>query len=68
MKPSTLKALAMLRKKKSHGISFDDFRTGYRLSAAIFDLRKAGYLISTHREEMSNGGYRARYYLVGETQ
>lgn len=66
MYPSTLKALNMLWIKKRKGVSFDDFPTGYRLSAAIFNLRQAGYNISTHREEMSNGGYRARYYLINE--
>lgn len=66
MKPSTLKALAALKANRRRGISFDDFRVGYRLSAAILDLRKAGYIIITEREPMSNGGHRARYFLTGE--
>jgi len=59
MKPGTLKALAKLRANRRRGTSFDDFKTGYRLSAAILDLRKAGYVIITDREPMSNGGNRA---------
>jgi len=66
MKPSIIKVLSALRCNKRKGITFDDFRTGFRLAAVIFDLRELGYEIITHKEAISNGRNIARYVLIKE--
>lgn len=50
-------------KRKRRGVTFDDFQTGFRLGARIFDLRRAGFSIVTVREHLDNGSTRARYVL-----
>jgi hypothetical protein len=63
--PYMAKVLKLLQKKRS-GVTFDDFRTGFRLSAVIFNLRDVGYPIMTIREPLSHGrGTYARYVLTG---
>lgn len=60
--------------KEHDGITQKDAITFgcYRLAARIFDLRKAGYIIDTVREDNDGYfGYHAKYHLVkdpNETQ
>ena len=66
MRTADLKTLTALLSRKKSGITFDDFRTGFRLGAYIHNLRNLGYDILTRLERMDNGGNKARYFLLGE--
>jgi hypothetical protein len=68
MRTATIKVLTALQQKKKSGITFDNFRVGFRLGAYIFDLRERGYKIITQKEAMGNGGFKARYFLLGEAK
>ena len=63
MKPVNARVLGCLEKSKK-GVTFDDFPTGFRLGARIFDLREMGYEIKTLNERMRSGRNRARYVLT----
>ncbi len=66
MQPATLKTLDALRKNKRKGITFDNFRTGFRLSAQIFNLRQLGYEILTERVDIGDDRKIAKYFLIKE--
>ena len=59
------KVLGKLRSKKRKGITTDDFPSGFRLAARVFDLREMGHIIHAQKERISTGT-RARYVLVAE--
>jgi hypothetical protein len=63
MSPTDLRVLADLTKNK-HGVTFDNYPTGFRLAARIFTLREAGHKIVTMKDPLGNGFYKARYVLL----
>lgn len=63
MSPTDLRVLADLKKYKK-GISFDNYPTGFRLAARIFNLREVGHNIVTMKDPLGNGFYKARYVLL----
>lgn len=68
MYPYQQKTLDLLRKRKRKGITFEDFPVGFRLSAAIYDLRKMEYQITTTLIEICNGRKIANYFLIKEKE
>lgn len=68
MHPTTIKTLELLRKRKSKGITFDDFATGFRLWARIFGLRQLGYDIVTRRIDIGDDRKIAKYFLIKEKE
>ena len=61
---SVEQVLAKLRRKRG-GVTFADFAKGFRLAARVHDLRKAGHVIQTVRDEIEDG-FIARYVLERE--
>lgn len=66
MKPSLLKVINKLREKGRKGATFDDFPKGKDVRKRISELRYMGYELITNLEPISNGGKRARYFLIKE--
>lgn len=66
MQPATIKTLDCLRRNKRRGITFDDFPTGFRLGARIFDLRQLGFEIVTKKIDIGDSRKIAQYFLIKE--
>ena len=64
MHATLIRVLSDLKRAKSKGITFDDYRVGFRLPARIFELRKIGYQVDTIKELLPNDVLRARYVLI----
>jgi len=62
--------LLKLKQKRAKGITFEDFPTGMRLAARIYDLRKSGHTIVrfwVHGFRRTGEEVKwARYVLVSE--
>lgn len=66
MKPSLVKILDILRRKKRRGFTFDDVPRGTEYRKRLMELRDMGYEMKWVWEEQSNGGRHKRWFLVGE--
>lgn len=66
MKPSLQKVLDKLREKGRRGVTFDDFPRGKDVRKRMSELRYLGFHLITSFEPISNGGKRARYFLIKE--
>ena len=66
MKPSAIRVLEALQRKKRKGVTFDDFPTGTDLRTRLCEIRDAGYLMVSEWEMLCNGGRRKRWWLIKE--
>ena len=57
--------MARLKDKGKHGVTYNDFGRGFRLSSRIHELRNSGNEIMTI-QEAHEGGRHARYFLIRE--
>jgi hypothetical protein len=67
MKPDTTNLLRLLRQRGEQGVTpIDAWRMlgSYRCGARVYELRKAGYPVTTTLEQGPDGSRYARYRLV----
>lgn len=67
MSPGAKMVLRKLQENQQRGLTWDDFHKGFRLSARIYEIRGAGYSITTFNETIRGGkcdGLRKARYVI----